>query len=82
MPDKSWRIEQIKGHLLEGCYKWILDYSNFCRWRNEEQSWLHWIKGDAGKGKTMLTIGIINELDRLVGASDTGLLFFFPLSRR
>ena len=69
------RIEQTKGGLLEGSYKWILDNSDFQRWRDDEQSRLFWIKGDAGKGKAMLLIGIINELTELT--ANTGLLSFF-----
>jgi hypothetical protein len=55
-------IEQIKGGLLEGSYKWILDHPDFRAWSSEEQSRLLWIKGDAGKGKTILLIGIIKEM--------------------
>lgn len=69
------RIEQTKGGLLKGSYKWILDKPDFQRWRDDEQSRLLWIKGDAGKGKTMLLIGIINELTELT--ANTGLLSFF-----
>lgn len=73
--DKT-RIEQTKGGLLGDCYKWILSHPDFLRWRDEEQSRLLWIKGDAGKGKTMLLIGIINEIPRL-SISDGSLLSFF-----
>jgi len=59
------RIEQTKGGLLEDSYKWILDHPDFRTWRSEEQSRLLWIKGDAGKGKTMLLIGIINEIGQM-----------------
>jgi hypothetical protein len=56
------RIERVKGGLLSGSFRWILENSEFQRWREDKQSQLLWIKGDAGKGKTMLMIGIINEL--------------------
>ncbi|KAM6504757.1 hypothetical protein FSOLCH5_015252 [Fusarium solani] len=61
--DKS-RIKNDKGGLLEGSYKWILDHDDFRRWRDDDQSRLLWIKGDPGKGKTMLLIGIVDELER------------------
>lgn len=73
--DDKMRIEQTKGGLLEGSCKWILDNPDFQRWRHDEQSRLLWIKGDAGKGKTMLLIRIINELTKLT--ANTGLLSFF-----
>jgi NACHT domain len=56
------RIERTKGGLLNDSFCWILDNSEFQRWREDKRSQLLWIKGDAGKGKTMLMIGIINEL--------------------
>ncbi|PHH83656.1 hypothetical protein CDD82_5414 [Ophiocordyceps australis] len=56
------RIEKTKGGLLKESYKWILSNKDFENWRNDEQSRLLWIKGDPGKGKTMLLCGIIDEI--------------------
>jgi hypothetical protein len=58
--DKS-RILQSKDDLLEDAYRWVLDTGEFQRWRDDRHSLL-WIKGDPGKGKTMLLCGIIDEL--------------------
>ena len=63
------RIERTKGGLLSDSFRWILDNSEFQRWREDKQSQLLWIKGDAGKGKTMLMIGIIDELLQQVARS-------------
>jgi hypothetical protein len=71
--DDKRRIEETKGGLLEGSYRWIVEHPNFRQWQNDPQSRLLWIKGDPGKGKTMLLCGIINELER----STPGLLSFF-----
>ena len=60
------RIERTKGGLLTDSFRWILSNSEFQRWREGNRSQLLWIKGDAGKGKTMLMIGIINELQKQV----------------
>ncbi|KAN0085480.1 hypothetical protein V8E54_001947 [Elaphomyces granulatus] len=38
-------------------------------WREDKRSQLLWIKGDAGKGKTMLMIGTIDELQQQVARS-------------
>jgi hypothetical protein len=62
--DDKKRIEDTKGGLLEGLYDWVLENSDFQQWRNDQQSRLLWIKGDPGKGKTMLLCGVINELER------------------
>ena len=62
--DDKKRIEDTKGGLLEDSYHWILENPDFQRWRNDQQSRLLWIKGDPGKGKTMLLCGIINELNK------------------
>ena len=67
--DEKIRIERTKGGLLTDSFRWILNNSEFQRWREGNQSQLLWVKGDAGKGKTMLMIGIINELQRQVAKS-------------
>jgi hypothetical protein len=69
------RIEETKGGLITDSYHWILENRDFKRWRNDQQSRLLWIKGDPGKGKTMLLCGIINELKK--STTKTHLLSFF-----
>jgi hypothetical protein len=52
--DDKKRIEDTKGGLLEDSYRWILENTDFQQWRSAQQSRMLWIKGDPGKGKTML----------------------------
>ena len=66
-------IEERKGGLLRDSYAWIREHADFQRFRNDEASRLLWIKGDPGKGKTMLLCGIIDELERDCSVS----LFYF-----
>ncbi|KKO97220.1 hypothetical protein THAR02_10675 [Trichoderma harzianum] len=63
--DDKTRIEETKGGLLKDSYRWIFNHADFQMWRNDPQCRLLWIKGDPGKGKTMLLCGIINELEAL-----------------
>lgn len=56
-------------------YHWIFEHPDFLQWCEGEQTHLLWIKGDPGKGKTMLLCGIIDELKKSVG--DTHLVAFF-----
>jgi hypothetical protein len=65
------RIEGHKDWLLRDCYAWILDDVNFQRWRAQDESRLLWIKGDPGKGKTMMTMGLIDELSRYRSPHET-----------
>jgi hypothetical protein len=74
--DDKRRIEDTKGGLLEGSYKWILEKPDFEKWRDARQSRLLWIKGDPGKGKTMLLCGIVDELNKSMAKSDL-LSYFF-----
>ncbi|ERF75779.1 Vegetative incompatibility protein HET-E-1 [Endocarpon pusillum Z07020] len=74
--DDKKRIEETKGGLLEDSYHWILENSDFQQWRHDRQSRLLWIKGDPGKGKTMLLCGIVNELKKSMFKSDL-LSYFF-----
>ena len=75
--DDKTRIEQTKGGLFKDSYRWILKNDDFQRWRHgdDQQSRLLWIKGDPGKGKTMLLCGIIDELESATG--DGVLSYFF-----
>ncbi|KAF2184954.1 NACHT-domain-containing protein [Zopfia rhizophila CBS 207.26] len=74
--DDKKRIEDTKGGLLKDSYHWILGNPDFQRWRDDQQSRLLWIKGDPGKGKTMLLCGIVNELKKSIAKTDL-LSYFF-----
>ncbi|KAF4837034.1 Vegetative incompatibility protein HET-E-1 [Colletotrichum tropicale] len=69
------RIERTKGGLLKDSYLWILNNEDFQRWRADFQSRLLWIRGDPGKGKTMLLCGIVDELQNEKPACDP--VYFF-----
>jgi hypothetical protein len=73
--DDKKRIEDTKGGLLKDSYLWILQNSDFQQWRDDQKSCLLWIKGDPGKGKTMLLCGIINELEK--SKAKKNLAYFF-----
>ncbi|CAI7583021.1 unnamed protein product [Penicillium manginii] len=55
-------IHQTRGAALKECYEWILDHHQFQYWRDSKDSQVLWVKGDPGKGKTMILCGIIDEL--------------------
>ena len=77
--DDKARIERTKGGLLQDSYRWVLDNPNFQRRRYHPENQLLWIKGDPGKGKTMLLCGIVNELSRegSADASRHNVAYFF-----
>jgi hypothetical protein len=58
------RIQNTNGGLLKDSYCWILDNEEFQQWLDNQSNDLLWIRGDPGKGKTMLLCGIIEELTR------------------
>jgi hypothetical protein len=74
--DDKKRIEETKGGLLVDAYRWVLDNNTFQKWQQDPKSRLLWVKGDPGKGKTMLLCGIINELKNSTPRS-TLLSYFF-----
>ncbi|KAJ6017869.1 hypothetical protein N7451_001248 [Penicillium sp. IBT 35674x] len=74
--DDKDRIQSTNGGLLKDSYIWILENEEFNEWRNNQSRRLLWIKGDPGKGKTMLLCGIIEELTRSFGDT-TNISFFF-----
>lgn len=67
--DKS-RIEEAKGHLLAGSYRWVLDSSEFKKWYNSYDNQLLWVTGEPGKGKTMLLCGLIDEMTPSTALAD------------
>ncbi|KAK2669558.1 WD40 repeat [Fusarium oxysporum f. sp. vasinfectum] len=79
--DDKARIEQTNGGLLKDSYVWILESPEFITWRDESEAGrLLWIRGDPGKGKTMLLSGLINELQpltRLDGAQNSNTISYF-----
>ncbi|KAL2782885.1 WD40-repeat-containing domain protein [Aspergillus keveii] len=71
------RIEATKGGLLDGSFRWALRSAEFQKWHSSPQSQLLWIKGDPGKGKTMLMIGIINELSQQIQSRPAQSIAYF-----
>ena len=69
------RIEATKGGLLQEAYRWVIEASDFQQWRTNQHNRLLWIKGDPGKGKTMLLCGIADELQNSLAKS--ALLSYF-----
>lgn len=74
--DEKARIELEKGGLFKDSYCWVLNHIVFQHWRDDDQGQLLWIKGDPGKGKTMLLCGIIDELIKK-SAHNANISFFF-----
>lgn len=73
--DDNKRIEDTKGGLFEDSYRWILTNFDFQQWHNGKQNSMLWVRGDPGKGKTMLLCGAIDELDKT--EAKTNLLSYF-----
>ncbi|KAH8432671.1 uncharacterized protein LDX57_010298 [Aspergillus melleus] len=71
------RIQETNGGLIKEASAWILETEEFLSWSHHEGPSTLWISGDAGKGKTMQVINIIEHLLQNGGmASDVG--DFFP----
>ncbi|KKP06788.1 hypothetical protein THAR02_01080 [Trichoderma harzianum] len=51
------------------------EHEEFNRWRHTKESGVLWIKGDPGKGKTMLLCGIIEDLEQ--NSQNEHLSYFF-----
>ncbi|KAJ5629800.1 WD40 repeat-like protein [Penicillium herquei] len=82
MANEIQNIQRDRGDLLEACYKWIIytkEYNSLVDWQQDSKTGLLWIRGDAGKGKTMLLIGIVNELKTHVEShfGESMLSYFF-----
>ncbi|KAJ5752473.1 NACHT nucleoside triphosphatase [Penicillium odoratum] len=75
--DDKDRIQNTNGGLLKDSYRWILDNREFKQWKSDENNdnRLLWIRGDPGKGKTMLLCGIIDELSSTVETANVSSFF-------
>ncbi|KAL6693044.1 quinon protein alcohol dehydrogenase-like superfamily [Trichoderma pleuroticola] len=69
------RIVDTKGGFLQDSFNWILENDDFCQWFEDPSRPLLWIRGDPGKGKTMLLCGIVDNLQKLAPSSLVS--FFF-----
>ncbi|KAJ5698118.1 G-protein beta WD- 40 repeats containing protein [Penicillium macrosclerotiorum] len=58
------RLKEAKDKLLRQSFEWVLQDPQYRSWRDGNDVCLLWIKGGAGKGKTMMSIGLIEELSR------------------
>lgn len=70
------RLIENKDKLLPQSIEWIRENLHYKRWQTEDDVGLLWIKGGAGKGKTMMSIGLIEELLRSQDDS-TAVTYFF-----
>ncbi|EDO04667.1 hypothetical protein SS1G_07150 [Sclerotinia sclerotiorum 1980 UF-70] len=68
------RIEELKGGLLLKVYEWIFKNAEYQQWYNDQSNRLLWVRGDPGKGKTMLLCGIIDEIQ---ASNNYTLAYFF-----
>jgi len=76
--DDRKRIENDKDPLLEGSCAWIFNDPAFTRWWDDDDCRVLWIHGDPGKGKTLMTMAIIDEISRRLELSpDSRILSYF-----
>ncbi|KKZ67068.1 hypothetical protein EMCG_07239 [[Emmonsia] crescens] len=78
--NEKLRIEDDKGGLLKDCFTWILQEPQFLKWQSNQNERLLWIRGEPGKGKTMLMIGLIDVFTTQLNGSDSLSYFFLQNS--
>ncbi|OAL56010.1 hypothetical protein IQ07DRAFT_530043, partial [Pyrenochaeta sp. DS3sAY3a] len=71
------RIINTKGERVPGTCKWILQNETFRSWMNGLNNFI-WISGGPGKGKTMMSLYLTEELESFVKTrEDAELVFCF-----
>lgn len=76
--DVKSRIEASKDDLLEGSCSWVIHDAAFQKWWGCDDTYLLWIHGDAGKGKTMMAMALIAEVSRRLNSKPgSGVLSYF-----
>jgi hypothetical protein len=72
------RIQGTKDDLLHGSCSWVFENRAFQDWWDQDDTNILWIHGDAGKGKTMMMIALIEEiLHRTKEIPGSGLVSYF-----
>ncbi|KAL2823876.1 hypothetical protein BDW59DRAFT_90495 [Aspergillus cavernicola] len=67
------RLKESKDKLLFKAIEWVFQNPQYCLWQSEDDVRLLWIRGGAGKGKTMMTIGLIEHLSQ----DDSSIITYF-----
>ncbi|CAG8939387.1 unnamed protein product [Penicillium salamii] len=71
------RLKQSKDKLLPESFEWILRDEKYETWRDGDEVCLLWIKGGAGKGKTMIAIGLVEALSQFCKDKSGAITYFF-----
>jgi hypothetical protein len=69
------QLKQEKDQIRPVLIEWLLQDPQYKSWQDGNEVCLLWIKGGAGKGKTMMTIGIIDKL--LCQSNEASLVTYF-----
>lgn len=70
-------LKESKDKLRRESFEWILRDPKYESWRDGDEVCLLWIKGGAGKGKTMISIGLIEELLQFCKNTSSVMTYFF-----
>lgn len=73
--DDKTRIKREKEPLMDHSCDWVFRHPDYRKWWKGDDSTLLWVKGDPGKGKTMLLCGIIEWLEH--EETDCNVIYFF-----
>lgn len=67
------RLKETKDKLVFKAIEWVLRNPQYCRWQNGDDVRLLWIRGGAGKGKTMMSIGLVEQFSE----DDSSIVTYF-----
>lgn len=63
--DKQDILDRTHDLLKDSCL-WICDDPAFTKWQSNDESQILWIRGDPGKGKTMIMMALADEISAQV----------------
>ncbi|KAI9698517.1 MAG: hypothetical protein M1836_004098 [Candelina mexicana] len=74
--DDKRKLIIAKGKRVNGTCEWIRTNELYLSWQRDLHSRILWISGSPGKGKTMLSIFLTEELTKVVEQSDNAILAY------
>lgn len=75
--DDRTKLTNDKGERVSGTCEWITTHEKYLQWLRDPLSQLLWISGGPGKGKTMLSIFLTEELNPQTERSHDAVLAYY-----
>lgn len=75
--DERQKLINAKGSRVDGTCQWVLGHELYLSWKASLNTRVLWVSGGPGKGKTMISIFLTEELENEVKDSENAILMYY-----